>query len=266
MQVIKSSGEFQNFNSKKIYSSIREAGGSKKLAKGAAQYIKSKYHDKIGTQEILKLLLNYLKSEPGVAQRYDLKRAIMSLGPSGFPFEDFFARLLEFYGYEVQTGNKLKGRRIIHEVDIVAKKNNKKWMVECKYHNEVGTITRLQPAMYTHARFLDLERQNFNQAWLVTNTNCSIDALQYAKGVGLKITSWKYPKEESLLKLIEKRKIYPITILKSLHPLVREKLYALKLVVANDLLNKDINWLIQNTGLNKRKIENILNELKVILK
>ena len=52
MQVIKSNGEFQNFNSKKIYSSIREAGGSKKLAQGAAQYIKSKYHDGIDTKEL----------------------------------------------------------------------------------------------------------------------------------------------------------------------------------------------------------------------
>lgn len=264
-QVIKSSGEAQNFSTRKIYSSVRDAGGSKKLALGAIEEVKRRYHDEITTSEILDILLSYLRAEPGVSQRYDLKRAVMGLGPSGFPFEDFFARVLEYYGYSAKTGNKLKGKRIIHEVDIVALKSGKKWMIECKYHNEAGTITRLHPAMYTYARFLDLSRQGFNQGWLVTNTKCSKDAIEYAKGVNLKVTGWNYPKGRSLLELVEKKKIYPITILRSLSKDVREKLYSLKLVVANDLLEKDINWLKEATGLSEAKVNIVLEELRVIL-
>jgi hypothetical protein len=168
-KVIKSSGEEERFNHRKIYSTVIDAGGSKKLAKEAVDEVKKYYREGMETKKILKLLLDFLKKEPGVSPRYDLKRAIMSLGPTGFPFEDFFARVLEYHGYKTKTDRHLKGKVITHEVDIVAVKK-KKWMVECKYHNENGTISRLHPAMYTYARFLDLSRQKFDGGWLVTNT------------------------------------------------------------------------------------------------
>lgn len=265
MKIVKASGDVQEFNTRKIYATVREAGGSKRLAREAVREAKNIYSHGITTHTILLHLVKFLRKEPGVSERYDLKRAVMSLGPSGFPFEDFFARVLEYHGYEAKASNKLKGRAVIHEVDIVAKKK-KKWMIECKYHNEAGTSTRLQPAMYTYARFLDLSRHRFDQGWLVTNTKCSGDARKYAKGVGLKITSWNYPARESLLRLIESKNVYPITILKCLPRDVRLKLYDLKLLVANDLLEKDIDWLVEHLELDEKKVRKILEEVRVICK
>jgi hypothetical protein len=263
MKVIKASGDVEEFSEKKIYSTVREAGGSKKIARESIREVRRIYFEGITTYKILIHLVKFLRKEPGVSERYDLKRAIMSLGPSGFPFEDFFARLLEYHGYEAHASNKLQGKKIIHEVDIVAKKT-KKWMIECKYHNEAGTITRLKPAMYTYARFLDLSRQNFDQGWLVTNTKCSKDARDYSKGVGLRITGWNYPRGNSLLDMIEKKRVYPITILKSLSGEVKDELYRLKILIANDLLSKDINWFVENLGIGRKRAKNILNEVKVI--
>lgn len=264
MRVLKSSGDVENFCSKKIYYSIREAGGSKKLATESVRGIEKKYHRGMTTKEILLILLKLLKKEPGVSERYDLKRAIMSLGPSGFPFEDYFSRILNYYDYETKTGNKLHGTKIYHEVDIVAKKNNKKWMVECKYHNESGTVTRLKPAMYTYARFLDLKRQKFDSPWLVTNTKCSVDAVRYARGVELRITSWKYPKKESLQDLIKKKNLYPITIIKSLNGVAKERLFSLKILVAKDLLNFTVEQLEERTGLTESESIKVLEEVKAI--
>jgi len=263
MQVIKSSGEKEKFSGKKIYYSIREAGGSKSLAKEAVKFIKKRYTKDVSTNEILITLLNFLKKEPGVSQRYGLKRAILSLGPSGFPFESFFARVLEYYGFKTTTGNKIRGKRIIHEVDIVAIKD-KKWMIECKYHNEAGTITKLHPAMYTYARFLDLGKHHFDSPWLVTNTRCSEDAIEYAKGVGLRVTAWKFPKDENLEKLIEEKKLYPITILKNLSERVLNEIYQLKIVVAKDLLDFSPSELAKKTSLNEKDAVKILEEVKII--
>jgi len=263
MQVIKSSGEKERFSSKKIYYSIREAGGSKRLGKDAIKFLKSKYGQEVSTKEILITLLKFLKSESGVSERYDLKRAIMSLGPSGFPFEKFFARVLEYYGFKTTTDNKLKGKKIIHEVDIVAVKD-KKWMIECKYHNESGIITRLHPAMYTYARFLDLERNNFDAPWLVTNTKCSEDAINYAKGVGLRITAWKFPAKESLQNLIMGKKLYPITILKNLSEKVINEIYELKIVIARDLLKFSSIELSKKTSLSEKEATNVLEEVKIV--
>jgi len=264
MKVIKSSGELERFASKKIYYTIRDAGGSKKLAKDAIKLIKKKYSSEVSTKEILLTLLDFLKREKGVSEKYDLKRAIMSLGPSGFPFESFFARILDYYGYKTSVGNKLKGKIIYHEVDIVAIKDGEKFMIEAKYHNEKGTITRLKPAMYTYARFLDLKRQKFNAPWLVTNTRCSQDAINYAKGVGLKMTAWKYPKKGNLQELIMEKNLYPITILKSLPLEGIEKLYDLKILVAKDLLKFSPKEISKKIKIDEQTATKILEEAEAV--
>ncbi len=261
MQVIKATGDLQKFSPKKIYKTIREAGGSNKLAKESIIFVKKHYHKNLETKEILNLLVNFLKKEPGVSERYDLKRAIMSLGPSGFPFEDFFSSVLRYYGFKTTTGIKIKGKAVYQEIDIIAEKN-KKFMIECKYRNETGGRIKLKPAMYTYARFLDVKKHGFNQSWLVTNTKCSSDARKYSQGVNQKITSWKYPEKASLKKLIEKPKLYPITILKNLSTKAKEKLYELKILVAKDLLNYSIKELQLKTKLSKKEIEKIIQEVK----
>ena len=135
-------------------------------------------------------------------------------------------------------------------------------MIECKYRNEAGGITKLKPAMYTYARFLDVKKHGFDQSWLVTNTKCSSTARKYSQGVNQKITSWEYPEKSSLKELIGKPKLYPITILKNLSAKAKEKLYELKILVAKDLLNYSIEELQAKTKLSKKEIEKIIQEVK----
>jgi len=263
-KVIKASGLEEKFSSRKIYTTILEAGGTKEIAQEALNAVKEKYYEKITTQEILEIILKALNKYPGLAAKYDLKRAIMSLGPTGFPFEQFFADLLREYGYKTKVGTKQKGKIITHEIDIIAEKE-KKYMIECKYHNQSGKHTKLHAALYTYARFLDLKIK-LDNSWLVTNTKCSEDAINYAKGVNLKITGWKYPESESLQKMIEMKKAYPITILKTLKEETKEKLFKEKIVLVRDLLNYNIKDLIKKTGLNEQEINKIIEETKEILK
>ena len=266
MKIQKASGETENFNPRKIYSTLIEAGANRQLAQEITDSVRKKAREGITTGKILEIVLSGLKNHPGIQARYDLKRAIMSLGPTGFPFERYFADILQEYGYSATIRNQVKGKRIIHEVDIIAKNNadNKTFMIECKYHNEPGKPTKLQPAMYTYARFLDLVKR-LDQPWLVTNTKCSKDAKEYSLGVGLKITSWKYPEKESLIKLIMEKKLYPITILKNLDNRTREKLLKLDIVLAKNLQKYTVTQLSEKTELSEKQIKKILNELSFIL-
>jgi len=177
--------------------------------------------------------------------------------------------LLKEYNYEAKVHNFIKGKIITHEVDIIAKKivggKEKNYMIECKYHNEPGTSTKLHPALYTYARFLDLNsKEKPDMPWLVTNTKCSRDAKNYAKGVGLKITSWNSPKSNSLQKMIKEKKLYPITILKSINHKTKEKLFNAKIMIAKNLLNYPVNDLMKKTELSKNEIYKILEEVKEI--
>jgi len=263
MRIIKASGEKEIFSSKKIYYSILEAGASKALAKQTTNLIKQNLHKNITTEEIFNLILTNLKKEPGIAEKYNLKRAIMSLGPAGYAFETYFSEILKEYGYKTQTGIHLKGKRIIHEIDILAERE-KRYMIECKYHNEKGIHTRLQPALAAYARFLDLANQKIDQPWLVTNTRCTKDALNYAKGVNLKITSWKNPKEESLSRLIEGKKLYPVTIL-FLDENLKRNLLDNEIVMLKTLIKLPTNELFKKTNIPIKKLEQIKNKAKEII-
>ncbi len=263
--VIKASGEKEEFDENKIFNTVVRAGASKKLAEKISNNVKKKIYDGITTKKILKITLNLLKEKPEIASRYDLKRAIMSLGPSGFPFEKFFAKILGNYGFKTEIGKIISGKNISHEIDIIAKKKFT-YMIECKYHNQLGIHTNVKVALYTYARFLDLKnsKYKFDYPWLSTNTKCTLDAINYAKSVSMKITTWNYPKNNSLQKLIERKKLYPITILKSIRGNMKERLSYIGITIAKDILEYNFEELSLKTGFSDRVLNQIIKEAKEV--
>ncbi len=264
MYVTKASGEKEEFNIEKVRKTCLRAGASEKLASKIAEEVERKVYEGITTKEILHLILRLLKEEPKAATRYDLKRAIMSLGPAGFPFEEFMAEVLRNYGYKTTVGGILKGKCISHEIDIVAEKENKRYLIECKYHNAPGIYTDLKVVMYSYARFLDL-RENFDQAWLICNTKCSRNARKYAKCVDLKITSWRYPGKESLEKMIEREKLYPVTILRSVTRFTKDRLFRAKIMLAKNLLDYGVEDFKRMTGLPESTVNRIRKEVRWVI-
>jgi predicted RecB family endonuclease len=263
MYVTKASGEKEEFDAGKVRSTCVRAGASEILASEIASEVESRIYDGISTKEIHKMTHSLLKEDLQAAFRYDLKQAIFSLGPAGFSFEAFMAEVLRNYGYKAEVDVILEGKCVPQEVDIVAELDGNRFMIECKYHNTPGIQTDLHVAMYTYARFLDL-REKFDQGWLVCNTKCTLTARQYAECVGLKLSSWRYPKE-SLESLIEKKKLYPVTILTSVSGLERDRLLGAKIMLVRDLLNYGQNELEKLTGLPESTVARILEEVKLVV-
>lgn len=266
MYVIKESGKKEKLNLKKLKRTILEAKASEKLANKAVRNVKNKAYPGITTREILQLVLEILKKEPGIAQRYNLKRAIMILGPTGFPFEKFISKMLKEYGYKTRIDVFMRGKCVTQEVDVLAKKGNKKYMVECKYHNTPGKKSDLKVVMYTYARFLDLKHKKFSQPWLVTNTKCTSEAIRYAKGMNLKIISWRYPRKESLEKMLIEKNLYPITTLMIPTLKVKQKLVNANIMLVRDLLKHRLPYLWLKTRIPKRVLKKLREEAKQILK
>jgi len=262
MDVIKFSGEIQSFKPNKIYATIREAGGTEKIARETIRKIERKKKKIMHSGEILSIVLKNLKKEAGVSQRYNLKRSIMELGPAGFTFEKYFSQILRNYGYETQTNQKLRGKKIFHEVDIVTKRE-KKYLIECKYHNDPGKSTRLHSAMYTYARVLDLKKYKFDSSWLVTNTKCSQDAVNYSIGVNQKVTSWNHPKKESLRELIQKENLFPVTILQSIRQSVKRKLIDKEILIIKEILLMKEKELLKY--MSRRNVRKMLVEIAEVI-
>jgi Holliday junction resolvase-like predicted endonuclease len=217
--VIKANGERQVFDEQKVIRSIQRAGIPLGLQEKVLNHVKEKLHENIRTGEIYHHITEFLEKSdvPYTRSRYSLKESIMMLGPSGYPFEDYIAKILDHHGYTTQVRQVLQGNCVTHEVDVVAEKEGKRSMVEVKFHNNPGTRTEIHVSLYTKSRFEDVARkQRFEDAWIVTNTKVTSDAITFAECSGMKIISWSYPEGDSLRDMIEESKLHPITSLTTL--------------------------------------------------
>ncbi|MEW5805696.1 MAG: ATP cone domain-containing protein [Patescibacteria group bacterium] len=223
MFVLKAGGTREFFNKKKIASSLVKIGMDKEWAKGVADEIRAGFKRKtVSSDEIFDLVLEKLKPFGNVyLGKYNLRRAVMDLGPTGYPFEKYIARVLEEYGYQAKTNQFIDGFCVRHEIDVLAEKDKSHFIVECKYHNTRGARSDLKVALALWARWLDIQRkwekeawhpEKYHGVWLITNTKCTSEAIKYAECVEMLITSWGYPGEMSLEKLIYKKQLYPVNI------------------------------------------------------
>lgn len=267
--VIKANGERVFFDYNKVRRTCIRAGASRKVARIIANKVSRQIYKNIRTGEIYKMVLKALASEENghiIKHRYRLKESIMHMGPAGFRFEDYIARILENHGYQINAlRTELDGRCVKHEIDIVAysKEASKKYIIECKYHNLPGIFTGIKESLYTHARFLDLGA-HFDAEMLVTNTKVSSDVITYASCVGQKVLSWRYPPEKGLEKLIEEHGLYPLTIL-SLSKSEVFSLYENGVIIAKDLLSKDPEQLSNKTQISSNRIRNLQDLVRKII-
>ncbi len=263
--VIKATGEKEPFSEEKVLSSIKRAGVPDSLQKFVLDKVKKSLYENIPTSEIYEIIIRTLSEseQPYSRARYSLKQAIMMLGPTGYPFEDFVAKVLSEHGYKTKTRQILSGRCVTHEVDIIAEKNGKRIMVEAKFHNNSGTRSDVHVALYVKARFDDLkDRYEFNEGWIITNTKSTIDANAYAECSGMKIISWNYPQGESLRELVEASHLHPITMLTTLSTSQKLKLLKNKIIMCRDLLTH--KSYLEMIGLSPKEKDDTLNEIKYI--
>jgi len=283
MKVIKASGETQEFQKQKIIRTCKRAGADKKLCLRVAKKVEKKLYEGITTREILDMTLEFLhKENPKIATRYNLKRSMLALGPAGFIFEKFICSFLNEYGYKAFMPDLLSGKCVKHEVDIVSKASKKEaipwqetgkglnYMVECKYHNDAGIRSGIKTALYTKARFLDLQKannkkQSFDYPWLISNTKFSNMAIQYSKCEKVRLLGWKHPKGSGLERLIDKKKLYPITILKSANSFVRKTLFSKDIITCKEFLNKKRDFYKKETKIYHDTLISLTDEAKILL-
>ncbi len=265
MNIIKADGSIENFSEEKVLSSIKRAGVSQSLQFHVLENVRSKLYNNIPSSEIFNLIMESLdrSTQPIAKSKYSLKQAIMQIGPTGYPFEDFIAQVLKEQAYETSTRQVLLGKCVQHEVDVIAIKDGQKNMIEAKYHNNPGAKTDVQVSLYVKSRFDDLkEKHSLTQAWVVTNTKATSDAIAFALCSGMKIISWSYPEGEGLRDLIERTNMHPITMLTSLSQSQKEELLNRHIVLCKELrTNPDLLSLLH---LKTDQREKVIAELHYI--
>ena len=271
IKIKKYSGELVEFDLNKLKNSLKRTKASEDLIQNIVIAVQSKLYDGISTKQIYQMafkMLNKARSKSS-ASRYKLKKAIMELGPTGYPFEDFVAAIIREGGYKTEVGVFVKGYCLTHEVDVVAKDKRNHFMVECKYHNKQGRVNDVKIPLYIQSRFLDIDKQcriqegknsKFHQGWIFTNTRFSSEAIKYGECTGLKLVSWDYPENNSLSDQINKYGLFPITSLVTLSKREKEKLLEMEYVLCKDICdNPDI---LKMAGIDSKKHKKIIENAK----
>lgn len=270
--VLKADGTTEYFKVEKLRRSLRRAGANPAEMQDIISAVDLFLYDGIRTQEIYRFAFERLrKTGVSAATRYSLRRALFGLGPTGFPFERFLARLFESEGYKAETGITLPGKCVEHEIDLACYNGTHSFVAEAKFHSRPGVKTDLQVAMYSFARLHDLENVQIcaedycgiKEFWLITNTKFTSSAQKYATCMGIKLLSWDYPKRDNLHDRIQRAKIYPITTMSSLtHSQITSLLARDVLLCSEILANPSV---LNFMHIVPHKQQEILSEAKLII-
>lgn len=269
----KASGEEEPFRVNKLKQSLRNAGAEEEIIEQVAGDIESWITEGVTTQKIYARAFSLLrKKRKLVASRYKLKKAIMELGPTGYPFEHLIGKVMELKGFVVEVGKIIQGMCVSHEVDVVATKEKKQYFVECKYGRSAGKTVNVQVPLYIRSRVDDIVNQRKSSGrfegyefggWIVTNTRFSSDAIDYGKCSGLNLLSWDYPTGKGLKDIIDQAKIYPITVLHNLTKNQKQNLMDRGIVICRQIIEKQ--EVLNDFQLPERQYKDLIKELKNIL-
>ncbi len=224
--ITKRNGEQVPFDVQKLIHSLDRSGASEADMELVIREVGRNLVDGMSTRKVYQLAYSILrKKSKQAAGKYKLKKSIFELGPTGYPFERFVGELLKNQGYHVMVGQQVSGFCVQHEVDVIAEKEGRRHVIECKFHSDLSTKSDVKVSLYFHSRFRDIrkkwekesgDQRLVHEGWLVTNTRFTDDALQYGECSGLRMISWDYPEKGSLRERIDLSGLHPITALQSL--------------------------------------------------
>lgn len=274
MEVQKATGYNEVFSHEKLSQSLRRAGVPGHKVDEICKSVEHGLESGFTTTDIFRSAFRHLlKEDLDTAVSYSLRRAVSSLGPEGFLFEQYIEAVLQAHGFSTQRNVIMEGMCVDHEIDIVAKKGEMHHLIEAKYRNAPGIKTHIDVVMYADARRNDVaprqvkkeQEPGRHRIWLITNTKFTRKSIQYAECRDIQLTGWNYPKERNLQDWIYEKKVFPITVLPSLSKDGRTALVNQGMLLAQDVLPFSVEKL-QSFGLNKKEADAIHKEAHELLK
>lgn len=272
VSVIKADGSRQLFNQEKIIRTSIRMGASRVEAENIADEVEAKIYDGIETKKVLKMVFKLLeKYKPAFKNRIDLRRAL-SLLKSKPDFERFIQILLSEHGYKVTPNRIIRGKCVEHEVDAIAGKNGRNYIVEVKHHYNYHTSTGLDESRISRAVFeditegfeLSLNKFKIDKAMIICNTKLSRHAEKYARCRGIDYICWSHPKESDLQTMVEKKKLYPVTYCKGMNKEDRNKLSSAGIILLRQIIDMPPEEIRRRTRINRDKINKLRERAKTI--
>jgi len=181
--------------------------------------------------------------------------------------------LLGELGYGVTPNQIIRGRCVEHEIDAVARRDDETVLIEIKHHYKYHTSTGLDVVRQMRATFEDitegfdlgLNSINFNKSMVVCNTKFSNHARRYAECRNIDHIGWNTPHEHGLGRIINEKKLHPITLIKNLDRTTEMKLGNKGIVLLRQLTEGNISELSKKTGVKSGRLDGLAHKAKEIL-
>ena len=273
INITKSDGTKEIFEEEKLISSLKRVGAHPEAIDDVVDEVEREMHEGMTTADIYRRAFILLrKHSMPMAVKYSVRRAMMELGPDGFPFERFMARIFQMWGYQTLTDQTVLGKCVDHEVDVVAWKGDSLAMVEAKYHNEIGMKSDLKVILYVKARYDDLSLTDFDyggvkrkltERWIATNTKFTDKAVKYGECNGIKLLGWNYPANGNLQQIIQENGLHPITCITALSHQQKKDLVGRNVLVCIDIVGKP--GVLKDIGVVGEAAERVLTEAQIII-
>ncbi len=269
----KANGSLVLFNREKLVGSLVRSGAKEVQANSIADEIEIHLVQGMKTQKIYQKAFKLLRSgNRPAASNYQLKRAVMDLGPSGYPFEHLVSAIFRHQGYQVKTGIIMQGICVTHEVDVFAENEHEVNFIECKFHNQPGVKSDVKIAMYVNSRVIDLKNRWLKDhpdekrkisGGLVTNTKLTEDARVFASCSGILGIGWDTPHKLAIMEQLTDMRLLPITLIPSLTKREREEIVKNGIVLCRELIQAEEK--MESLMIESYRIEKLIAEAKEIM-
>lgn len=272
VEVVKADGTKEFFDREKLRRSLLRARASEEVAEKVVSHVEKELVGGIRTEDIYRHAFEFLERfGKHFAARYSLRRSLLEMGPTGFPFERLVAEIYKRKGFETVLDQTVQGHCTDHEVDVVAWNAEKLAMVEAKFHHEFALKTDVKAALYVKARYDDLREESFQfggaarrltDFLLVTNTKFTEKAIQYCECSGVRLIGWNYPRDANLHHLIDETGVHPITCLTTLSGSQKKQLLEKGVVLCQDIRSQEQTF--YSLGLSKEELRSAAEESEML--
>ena len=259
----KTTGALEPFDPAKLRASLQRAGASEEDRDRVEVEVLRQLRSGMTTRRLYQIAFRALRRAPrATAARYSLQRAILELGPSGYPFEQFLGELLRHEGWQAKVSVRLQGRHVEHEVDLDARRDGRRMLAECKFRIDANGRVDVKTALYVYGRAQDLKGSDggYSAFWLVTNGRFTSDALRFGEGMGLYMLGWSHPEGTSLRERIDRAGLHPVTCLTHLRKKEKQQLLSEGVVIVADLFERPAK--LDPLGLSANRLRQVRAEVE----
>ena len=138
-------------------------------------------------------------------------------------------------------------------------------MVECKFHGRQALKCDVKVSLYVKARLDDVKEAQskkqvpqFDQAWIVTNTKFTSEAIKFAECRNIRLLGWDYPAENSLPDLVTKYGLHPVTALTSLSGSQKRMFIERNITLCQEVAQQKLA--LREFGFSQQEIDEIVKE------